>query len=577
MPRSSLRLALAACAAAALTLAARAEQPPTFGESVDVRVVNVEVVVTDRNGNRVPNLPAADFRLRVDGSEVPIEYFSEIQEGRSIAALAGEEKPGAAGVQSVAPEGAVGTYYLVFIDDYFSTPPRRNDVLKALKADLGRLGAEDRMAVVAYDGGRLALLADWSASRADLEKALDQAMARTAHGFERATELRNLQGEQEFAKLATADGMSLDPNLARATDIGLNERERAYAETLVRQMRGSIGAAVSAMRGFAAPRGRKVMLLLSGGWPFSVVSFIRGPKDVAPSSQTASGEDLFRPLTGTANLLGYTVYPVDVPGIQATGATATDDPSPGNESKLTSGTGIGAAVRDFAPQAQPSAPKLTGSSEQEIEGPLYFIAKETGGKPILNTNRTAALASASADTRSYYWLGFSPSWQRNDQLHEIRIEMRRPGFDLRYRTSFRDLSRAAEVAMKVESALLLGQHPGALAMPIRLGKPQRTKQGGVQIPVTLGLPVEVMTALPVAGGYMTQVKLHFAASDDNGNSSDLAVLPVNLASAGAPEPGKFIRYDTTVTLHGKANHLVVAAYDPLSGKVATAEADLATP
>src|SRR6185295_7496294 len=101
MPRSLLRLALAACVLSSLTLAARAEQPPTFGEAVDVRVVNVEVVVTDRDGNRVPNLLPADFRLRMDGEEVPIEYFSEIQEGRSVAESAGEGKPGAAGVQSV--------------------------------------------------------------------------------------------------------------------------------------------------------------------------------------------------------------------------------------------------------------------------------------------------------------------------------------------------------------------------------------------------------------------------------------------------------------------------------------------
>ena len=181
-----------------------------------------------------------------------------------------------------------------------------------------------------------------------------------------------------------------------------------------------------------------------------------------------------------------------------------------------------------------------------------------------------------SDTRSYYWLGFSPDWQRNDKLHTVKVELRRPGLELRYRTSFRDLSHDAEVAMKVESALLFGRYPGALPMPMRLGKPQRTKKG-VEIPVTLGLPVDVMTALPAIGGYMTQVKLHFAASDDNGNSSDLAVLPVSLATPAAPQPGKFIRYDTTVTLHGKADHLVVAAYDPLSGKVATAEADLALP
>ncbi len=32
-----------------------------------------------------------------------------------------------------------------------------------------------------------------------------------------------------------------------------------------------------------------------------------------------------------------------------------------------------------------------------------------------------------------------------------------------------------------------------------------------------------------------------------------------------------------LTLRGKADHLVIAAYDPLSDRVATAEADLALP
>src|SRR5688572_6141379 len=40
-----------------------------FGEVIDVRVVNVEVVVTDREGKRVTGLQPGDFRLRVDGEE----------------------------------------------------------------------------------------------------------------------------------------------------------------------------------------------------------------------------------------------------------------------------------------------------------------------------------------------------------------------------------------------------------------------------------------------------------------------------------------------------------------------------
>jgi len=431
------------------------------------------------------------------------------------------------------------------------------------------------MAVVAYDGGRLAMLANWSASRSDLERAFDQAMARTAHGFERATERRTLASDEAFAGTATADGMVLDLNVL---NVGLNQRESAYAQTLIRQMQGSVGAAVSAMRGFAAPRSRKVMLLLSGGWPFSVVSYIRGDESVAPSRQTASGEEIFRPLTSTANLLGYTIYPVDVPGVQAAAAEATADPRPGDQGRIgNAASGIGAGVRAAADlQGQPATATISSSGEQEIEGSLYFIAKETGGKPLLNTNRTMALASASADTRSYYWLGFSPAWQRNDKLHAVKVEVQRPGVDVRYRTSFRDLSRKAEVSMKVESALLFGKSPDALSMMMQVGTPA-PKQGFREIPVTLGLPVDVMTVLPVDGKYTAQLELRFAASDASGNSSEIPVLPLNLSSPRPPTPGKFVRYETIVRLRGKANHLVVAVYDPLSGKVATAEADIAAP
>ncbi|MFL6236820.1 MAG: hypothetical protein ACJ76N_27060, partial [Thermoanaerobaculia bacterium] len=38
-----------------------------FGEQIEVRVVNVEAVVTDRQGNRVTGLKPGDFRLEVDG------------------------------------------------------------------------------------------------------------------------------------------------------------------------------------------------------------------------------------------------------------------------------------------------------------------------------------------------------------------------------------------------------------------------------------------------------------------------------------------------------------------------------
>ncbi len=69
---------------------------PVIGDAIDVRVVNVEVVVTDWRGHRVTDLKPGDFRLKVDGKAVPVEYFTEVRDGRAAgtAGDAGSPVPG---------------------------------------------------------------------------------------------------------------------------------------------------------------------------------------------------------------------------------------------------------------------------------------------------------------------------------------------------------------------------------------------------------------------------------------------------------------------------------------------------
>ena len=131
--------------------------------------------------------------------------------------------------------------------------------------------------------------------------------------------------------------------------------------------------------------------------------------------------------------------------------------------------------------------------------------------------------------------------------------------------------------MMVESALLFGSPPGALHMPFKVGEVVRSKRGEVEIPVTLGLPVDLMTVVPDGNKYTVQLELRFAASSADGDTAEIPVVPVTLTSDHQPAPGKVVKYETRVKLHGKADHLVVAAYDPLSGKIATAEADVTAP
>ena len=538
----------------------RPQEEPVFGASVDVRVVNVEVVVTDKDGNRVSGLKPSDFHLKVDGKPVPVDYFSEIRGGQSMAAptVAGDSAPATPAVPAVEPGRAVGTSYLVFIDDYFPIKNQRNEVLKSLKNDLARLGPEDRMAIVAYDGGRLSLVSKWSQSQAELEEAFDRAMARPARGLERTVEFKRLASNLAFTSSATNDSTNRVPSNGstpldlntRMDSAGLSPLESDYAKMLFRQEEGAVKAAARTLRTFSSPPGRKVMLLLDGGWPYSIESYIRGVNTLALSREVKDGETLFRILTSTANLLGYTIYPVDVPGTSATA----------NDASVEGRTGSGAeSFRD-----------------QEIKGSLEFVALETGGKDLRNGNRIAALSQAAADTRSYYWLGFSPTWEHNDARHAVKVTVDKPGLKVRSRESFLDLSKKAEVSMMVESALLFGSVPGGILLPMRVGTPVKTRNG-TEIPITLGLPADVVTLVQMDNKYVAHSELRFAASDDDGNDSQLPILPININSDHPARPGGFIKFETKVTLKGKANHLVATVYDPISGKLATAETDLALP
>ncbi|HSF39379.1 MAG TPA: VWA domain-containing protein [Thermoanaerobaculia bacterium] len=542
----SLCLALAAPAAA--WQAPPAETPSIYGEVIDVRVVNVEVVVTDRQGNRVQDLKPGDFRLTVDGKEVPIEYFTEVRGGQSVAAPAAEGEAAPAGPPSATPGGAVGTSYLVFVDDFFSNAFQRNEVLESMKGQVARLQPEDRMAIVAWNGGKIDVLSNWSGSQAQLSRALDAAMGRKARGLDRVTEYRSFRREMEFSQQAVGDNAPLSLE-SRMTASGLSGPELNYADVLSRQVEAAVSATVSALRGFANPPGRKVLLLLSGGWPYSITSFIRGDGTIPTSRQIPDGEQLLRPLANTANLLGYTIYPVDVPGVSTAIATSDAD----------------------APVA------FSSFAEQEIEGSLRFIAQETGGTPLVNNNRSVALAKTSEDLSSYYWLGFSPTWKGDDKRHKVDVKVTRPGLQVRSRTGFLDLSKKAGVSMMVESALLFGGFPGSVELPMRLGTPVKTKRGTIEIPVTLGLPASLLTLMPNEGKVAAELELRVVASDENGNSSEMPVIPLKLASDKPPKAGGFVRYDTKITLKGKADNLVVAVYDPVSGKIATAQAKVPVP
>ncbi len=539
-----LLLGAALAAAAQAPPAAGPQQVEAFGEVIEVRVVNLEVVVTDREGNRVHGLKRGDFRLLDGERELPIDYFTEVREGQAIAPPepAAGSRFEAAAVPELVPGEPVGTSFLVFVDDLFSLRSRRNEVLRGLKEDVARMGPEDRMAVVAFDGRRLERLAPWTGSRQELARALDQAAERRAHGLQRAGELSAMEASRRMAP-------------APPTLRGLDFDQRAYAQQLNDRLTRAVTAVVSAMRAFAQAPGRKVLLLLAGGWPESAVAYAANTLQPIWDPGVPWNQDLYAPLTDTANRLGFTVYPVDVPGLEARGGDATSARSTVLE---------------------------VDHRETTTHAALDAIAQATGGRAMLNESRRAALERAHADTRSYYWLGFSPAWQRDDRRHHVRVQVLRKGLVARSRASVLDLSRGSEVAMLLEQTLLfggVGGGAGANAMGLELGEPVRTGRSTMELPVSLAIPLSSFTTLPAGGKWIATLELRVAAMDERGDRSDIPVVPLQFPFDRQPPEGAggHVRYDTRLALRRIEQHLILAVFDRVSGRVTTAEADVVPP
>ncbi len=513
-----------------------ADPTPTFGEIIEVRVVNVEAVVTDGK-QRVEGLGAGDFRLLVDGREVPIEYFTEVRERHAVEP--GEmAEPGEPPVPALEPGTAAGTRYLVFVDDDFSLPPQRNRVLRALADQVSRLGPEDRMAVVAFDGRRAEMLSDWTRSSAELEAVFAAAQERRAYGLQRRSELRNpifqntSEGEKEVVGGLPTRG---DPIYYRVERV--------------------VGAAASALRGFATAPGRKVpfarlrrdvMLLLSGGWPIPDASGFAGTEAVAE-------RELFQPLLDAANRLGYTLYPVDLVGVDASGVAGVEYRSAG-EAEVVAARG-----------------RLSDRIEEDA---LFHLARETGGRAFVDGGGVGALEGTVEDVRSYYWLGFSPEWRGDDRRHRLEVEVRRKGLKARSRRGFSDLSPATATTLRVEGAQLFDRPlPAAGELEITLGEPTPQGRRLVIVPLEIKIPMNFATVLPDANAQLVaRLELRIAATDDRDDVADIPVVPIELRDAGLLSYD-VVTYSDTLTLRRRPHRLLFSLVDLASGEMLATRLD----
>ena len=164
------------------TLSAQEDQQDSrlFFDAVDVRVVNIEAVVTDKNGDPVSGLTADNFTIVDDGEELDITNFFVV-EGSQIVGSDDLEL----GLDAVPAQAASGpetrNLNLVMLVDNLHTDPRnRNQIFSELRRFLGNLDPEDRILIVNL-GDRLTIETSFTNNLDEITEVLSRRQRQARH------------------------------------------------------------------------------------------------------------------------------------------------------------------------------------------------------------------------------------------------------------------------------------------------------------------------------------------------------------------------------------------------------------
>jgi VWFA-related protein len=415
MPHRSLPWTTAVLLLGAAAVGAQApplEKIPEF--AVGTQVVRIDVVVTDDHDQPVAGLTQDDFAIFEDKHPQEITNFEAYSGGRlsSVPQRPEAVAPGSGGLI----EGYQRRFVVFAIDDLHIDVGDLSGAKGAMRRFVHQqLQPQDQVAVVALSGA-LGLYQDFSDDPALLWRAISRVtpkMPRTdwtgppqiteyqAELIERGDPTALYIAVQEILQ-SEPPGTRADPEAAQRRATRRARAIRAESSHLVRVTLETLN---SVARGLSDLPGRKVIVLVSDGFPMGLGTANSQVFDV-------------RRITDAATRAGVVIYSLDARGLVATPA------------------GANASDRGAPSLAAPGAREAIARDGQEsVREGMNGLAEDTGGFLVYNMNDAGAgLDRILRDTETYYLLAYQPTNTRQDGRFR-RIEVRLPGrHGLRIRT-----------------------------------------------------------------------------------------------------------------------------------------------
>ena len=493
------------------------EPAEVFIESIDVDLVNVEVFVTDKKGNRVTGLTAEDFEVFEDGRPVEITNFYAVEGGkpRSLptavppAEAPSSPAPAVAAEPPSAPD-AQRLHLIVYFDNYFLKPFSRNRVINKVRRFLDdRVRSGDRVMLVTAQQ-RLRVRHPFTSDLGPILDLLDEIQVETGFAVQAESARREVISRIEGSE-SRGEAMSHVDFYAKALQDDVLRTIRNLKE-----LTGSL----------AGLEGRKAILYVSDLLPMTPGEDLYYLIDQQFSADGGAGGLLrarrysarrsYRELTARANASRVTFYTLEAAGLRS-------------HSSLSAAYGGSSG----GPLAGSSLVDADYARFMDGQASLLAMAEDTGGLAAINTNNLdGAFARMTEDFETYYSLGYN-STRSDGRYHRIEVKVPGRGYDIRHRSGYRGRSPEARINDGTMAALLYGLGANPLDISMRLAGARSQEDGKYLVPVEVLIPLGNTALIPRQTVHQGQLRVAIAVIDDQGRLSaiDQTSVPISIPDA----------------------------------------------
>ncbi|WP_260737498.1 VWA domain-containing protein [Tunturiibacter lichenicola] len=387
------------------------------------QLVEVDVVVTDRQGNPVHKLQASDFSVFENKSQQTVKSFDEHDGGET--AVAASVPPGVFSNELLIPQrGSVDVLLL----DSLNTPPESQPYLRdQLVNYLNHAKPGTRLAIFALNS-RLRMLQGLTSDPALLKQAIQREGVKFSPLLERDLNDSDVHQSSEMI----SDLIEFQPELAavllQVQSLLLDSGARMSSNKTQDRARTTLAALNELARYLAGVPGRKNVIWFSGSFPSVIL------RDQLTTGDPLAGyADLQAEVSRTTELLARSrvaVSPVDARGLEmAPSQSPSEAGGTGNLQRTQQVYGTSSL------NPRDSQFYVTQTGEHQT---MEDIADSTGGMAVFNTNGlSSAMDKLMNSAQSYYTIAYTPpQGARAGERREIAVKLKGSGYHLAYRHEY---------------------------------------------------------------------------------------------------------------------------------------------